>query len=105
MRDSILYFFLLVLEISFVFTPNVVYKQNRFPKTFYQKDLKFVLKEKSNPITFDWGLILLLIEVNLILKKQNCKKYIFMAFDSSSLKIGLILLTKIILFYTQIYIV
>lgn len=56
-------------------------------------------------VIFDLDLILLLIKVNPILKKQNYKKYVFIAHDSNSFKIIPILQIKIITFYILVFII
>lgn len=49
--------------------------------------------------------ILLIIKVNLILKKQSSKNYAFIICNINYLKIVLVLLIKIIILYMQVFII
>lgn len=51
------------------FSINNNYKYHRFSKTLLKKSLEFVLYKKNNIIIFNSSFILLLIEVDLIIKK------------------------------------
>lgn len=44
-RNLILYFFLLILEVLFNLALDTVYKCNRFSKTLLEKGFEFVLEE------------------------------------------------------------
>lgn len=90
---------MLILKISLNFTLNIVHKHSKFSQIFPEKGLKFILWKKSGFVLVGIGFMLLLIEVNLIPEKQNCKKNAFVAFGSSDFKIVFTLSTKIILFY------
>lgn len=68
--DLILCF--LILKAFFNFTLNIVYKYYRFFEKFFKKNFKFILYKKVGFIQLNLRLILLLVKVNLILKK-NCK--------------------------------
>lgn len=71
----------------------------------FLKKLSICIKKRISPILFNLGLVLLPIKINSILKKQSCKKYTLIVFVSSSLEIVFLLLTKIIEFYMQVFIV
>lgn len=103
MKSLVLYFFLLILRVCINFTSNVVYKYNKFSKIFLKKSLKYVSYKRGGFVSFDTGLILLLGEIDLILKKLNCKKDAFITFYFSSFKIVFTLLTKILIFYQQVF--
>lgn len=98
-KSLILYFFLLILGVFFNLTLDIIYKRNRFSKTFPKKSLKFVPYRGCGPVILDLSLILLLVEVDLILKKQGYKRDAFLAFSSSGFKMVFTLLTEIITFY------
>ena len=64
-----MYFLLLVLEIMINFSPDASCKRSKFFKTLLEKRLKFALSRKNNTITYNLSFVLLLVEVNLVLKK------------------------------------
>lgn len=104
-ESTTLYFFLLVLEISLNFKPDTGHKHNRFSKTLLKKDFKFVLSRRDNTIVFNLSFILLLIQNNPNLKEQSYKKNMLVAYDTGRIKIVLVLLTKVITLYIQVFIV
>lgn len=67
MRSTILYFLLLILEISLNLCLDVDHKQDRFTKTLSEEGFKFILNKKNNTIVFNLSFVLLIAEVNLIL--------------------------------------
>ena len=66
MESLILNFLLLVLEISLDFSPDIGHKRGGFSETLPEKSLKFVLNKRAGTIIFNLGLMLLLVEVDLI---------------------------------------
>lgn len=74
MSTQVLKFFLLVLKILLNLSPDISHKQGKFSKTLLEKDLKFIPNRGDGTLTFDLSLMLLLSEVNLIAKKQDCKR-------------------------------
>ena len=54
---------------------------------------------------FSLSLVIQLTIKNVVFKKDNCKKYIFVVFSLSDLKMIFILLIEVIIFYMQIYII
>lgn len=101
-RNSILKFFLLVLEVSFNYTPDIIYKRSGFFKAFSEKDFEFVPSGKSGPVMFDLSPMLLSVKVDSIPKEQGCKRHAFVAFGSSSFEIVLTLLIEEVTFYIQV---
>lgn len=87
MGGPILYFFLLVLEIPFNLSLDVGYKQSRFFKTLSKKCFELVLSKVNNTIILKLGLVLLLVKVDPILKKQGHKKDVLIAHDTGRVKI------------------
>ena len=73
MRNAVLYFFLLVLQVSFNFTPDVVYKRGGFSETLSEEGLEFVSSEKSNPVPLNLTFVLLPVEIDPISEEQGCK--------------------------------
>lgn len=78
---------------------NINYKYNRFLKILLEKSLKFVLNKKNNIIVFNLRFVLLLVEMNLILKKQSHQKDAFIICDISRIKIIFVLLSNMVVFY------
>ena len=78
---------------------NTSYKQDRFFKTLPKKSLEFALNKKDDTIIFNLNFVLLLVKVNPVLKKQNCKKDVLIACNSSYIQIVFILLIKVVAFY------
>lgn len=103
MRNPVLYFFLLVLEVWFDLTLNIVHKCSRFPKILSKKFFKFISSEKNDPVTFDPGLILLPREIDPIPEKWGCKRDVFVTLGSKNFKIALALSTEILTFYLQVF--
>lgn len=58
-KNLILFFLLLVLEISLNHCLDIGYKQDKFSKTLLEKKLKFVLSKDSNIIALNLSIILL----------------------------------------------
>lgn len=104
MGGLVLYFFLLILEIPLDLIADVVHKWSRFIKIFSQKNLKFVSKKRNNSIVFDLGLVLLPTKVGLVSKKK-LQKDALVALGFSSIEMIFKLLTKIIKFHVQVFIV
>lgn len=69
MKNPILYFFLLILEILLNFSLNIYHKCDRFSKTLLEKGFKFVLYKKNNTIAFNLSLVLLSAEIDPIAKE------------------------------------
>lgn len=92
-------FFLLVLRILFNFSPDVGHKCGRFSKTLSKKGLEFILYRKNTTVVLNLSLMLLLVEIDFILKKQGCKRDALLAYSTGYVKIVLILLTKVVTFY------
>lgn len=76
MRNSILYFFLLILEISFNLSLDVSYKQGEFSKTLSEKNVEFVLSKRCGLVALNLGLCycqrkLVLFQRNEIAKRTR----------------------------------
>lgn len=98
MKNLILYFLLLVLKILINFNLDADQKQNRFSKILLKENFEFILN-RGIAIIFKLNVILLLAEIDLVAKKQNCKKNAFKAYGTSCVEIIFGLLTKIVTFY------
>lgn len=105
MKNLILYFFLLVLRVFFNLILDDFYKRGRFVKTLIEKSSEYILFKVNNLILLNLSLILLLAEINPIIKKQSWKKNVLMAFITSCIKMVLALLTKIVALYIQVFII
>lgn len=66
MKNSILYFFLLILKVFSNPILNIIYKYGRFFKVLLEKNFKLVLNKKVNLVLFFLYLILLLLKVDPI---------------------------------------
>lgn len=99
MKSPVLYFFLLVLQVFFYFSPDIINEYGRFSKILLKKNLELVLCKEKNLVLLNLSLVLLLAKVYPILEKQGYKRDAFMAPDTSCIKIILILLIKIITLY------
>lgn len=64
-----------------------------------EKSFKFILSEKNSTIAFNLSFILLVVEIYLVIKKQDCKKDIFRIYGIGYIKIVFILQVKIKVFY------
>lgn len=104
-KSSVLYFFLLILQVSFDFSLDIVNKCNGFSKTLLEKSLESVLYKKNNPVPLNLSFILLLAKVNSISEKQSYKKDELVIFDTNYVKIMLTLLTKVVLLHIQAFII
>lgn len=104
-ESTILYFLLLILRIALNLCSNVGHKQSRFFKVLLKKSFEFIPNKRSNAITFYIDLILLPAEIDLLSKKQSHKKDTLVAHSTSHIKIILVMLTKVIVFYMQVAIV
>lgn len=69
MKDSILYFFLLMLRIPFNFGPDTSHKQVRFSKILLEKGFKFVLSRNNGIVASNLSFVLLPAEVNPVSEK------------------------------------
>lgn len=98
-RSLILYFFLLVLEISLNFCLDIGHKRDKFSKILLEKDLKFILNKGDGTVMFNLSLVLLLVEVDFILAKQGCIRHAFVVCHIGHIKIILALSTEVITFY------
>lgn len=71
----------------------------------FQKCFKLFLNKKRDPIVFDALFVQLPIKEDSILEEKDCKKYALMALSSSCFEVNLILLTKVVPFHIQVFIV
>lgn len=98
-ESPILYFFLLILEFSLNFFPNISYKRDRFSKTLSKKNPKFVSNKKNGTLAFNLSLVLLPAEVDLILQEWGRKRVAFRVYSIGYIKIILALSTEIVAFH------
>ena len=80
-------------------------KRIRFAKTFSQKCLKILPRQRVSSVAIGPGLVLLPAIENVVLQKGRCEKYVFVAFGPSGLEIVFALLTEVIAFHEQIAII
>lgn len=78
---------------------NTSLKQSRFFQTLLKKNLEFVSNRKNSTITLNLDHILLSIEVDLIIEKQNYKKDALVTYNIACIKMIFILLTKVVTLY------
>ncbi len=101
-RNPILYYFLLVLEVFLDLAPDVVHKRVRMSETFLSEGLKFLSSYSIGFLSLNIKLVLLLAKVYSSTKERGYKRYAFVAFCSNSLKIVFALLTEVVTIYIQI---
>lgn len=104
-KNPILYFFLLVFEFSLNLSLNASYKQGRLFEILPKKGLKFFSNKKNSIVAPNLSFVLLPEEINPVPKKQKHKKNVFMACSSGYVEIILILLTKALVLYMQVFII
>lgn len=102
-KNSVLYYFLLVLEVPFNITSDAVYKLGRVSKAFPQKDLKFILHKEFSIVTFEINVMLVSVEVRYFSKIYGGKKDAFVVFSPNNLEIIFAILTKIKVLYVQVF--
>lgn len=69
MKNLVLYFFLLMLGVSFDFIPDTVYKSSEFSETLLDKGFKCFSCKGDGIIAFYLSLVLLPLEIDLFLKE------------------------------------
>lgn len=97
MKSPILNFFLLILKISLDFNLDTGYKGGRFFETLAKKNLKFVLNKRNGTVVFNLGFVLLLVKIDLILEKQDCKKDVLEIYKIGCVEMIFGLLTKVVI--------
>lgn len=95
----------MILEISLNLDLNAGYKWYGFFKILLKKNFKFISNRKDYIVAFNLGFMVLLIEVDFILKKKSRKRDILVICDTGYIKIIFILLIKAIAFYIQAFII
>lgn len=103
MRELILYLLLFILGILFNFGLNASYKQIGFLEILIEKNIEFVLSEQDR--IFNLSFVMLLIEVNIILKISNYKKNVLMFNSFGCIKIIFLLPIKVVALYMQTFII
>lgn len=99
MKSLILNFFLGVLKILFGFNPVVGHKNGGFFEILLERSLKFVSSKRDGTVLFNLSLILLSAEVDFIPEKWNYKGNILGVYGTGHIKIVLILLAEVVIFY------
>lgn len=69
MRNSILYFFLLILEVFLDLTLDIIHKWDKILKTFSRKNLKFFQIIRFYFFLFNTKFVLLSIKAYFIIRK------------------------------------
>ena len=99
MRSPVLYFFLLVLQVSFDFIPDVIYKRGGFSEILSEEGLEFVLIKRSNPVLVNLSFVLLPTEIDPISKEQSRKEDALRAHDIGLVKMIFTLSAEVITLY------
>lgn len=99
MKNSILTFFFVNIGNHVLFLFKCLLQIRCIFWNFVKKSLKFILSRKNGIIVFKSNFIFLSAKVDLISKKQSCKKEVFMVYSISCIKIIIILLTKVVKLY------
>ena len=96
MRSSVLYFFLLVLQISFDFSRDIVYKRGGFSETLSEEGLEFVSSKGSNPIPLNLSFVLLPAEIDSISEERGRKGDALVARGTGRVNMVFTLLTEVV---------
>ena len=99
MKSLVLYFFLLVLRISFDFTPDVINKRGGYSKTLSKEWLEFVPSKGNDLVPLNLSLVLLPAEVDPISEKRSRKRDALVARGTGRVKIVFTLPTKVVTLY------
>lgn len=75
------------------------HKRGGFSKTLPKKSLKFVLSREGSSVAFNINLILLPVKIDFVIEEQSRKRDIFRPCGIGYVKIILVLLSKVVLFY------
>lgn len=75
------------------------HKQGGFSKTLPEKSLKFVLNREGSIVTFNISLILLPVKIDSVADEQSRKRDAFRPCGIGHIKIILVLLAEVVLFY------
>lgn len=67
--------------------------------------LKLISNKKNKTIVFNLSLVLLLVEIDSIIKKCSCKEHIFIAYSIDHIEMIFALLIEVIAFYMQAFII
>lgn len=76
-ESPVLYFFQFILRIPLNFSLDSGYKQCEFSDTLLEKSFEFIQSKANSTITFNLNFLLLLAEVDLIIKKRGCRENAF----------------------------
>lgn len=76
-KNLILNLFMFILRVLFDLITKDIYKYDRFFDTLLEISFEFILGRKSCFIPFFLYIILLLLQVNSILKELGYKRYVF----------------------------
>lgn len=89
------------MGISLDFNLDASYKNGRFFKVLSEKSLKFISSRRNSTVALNLSLVLLSADVDLILKEQNCKRYLLGARGIGHVNIVFGLLAKEIALYIR----
>lgn len=99
------YFFLFILKIFYDLAIYIVYKRSKFSKSLSKKNFNFVLYKQTNFNLLNFNLLLLLTKVDSVFKKQYYKENILVICGIKYIKMIFALLTKVAIFYIQVFII
>lgn len=101
----VLYFLLLILQISLDFSQNAGYKQRGFSNTLLEKSFEFVPNREDSIVAFHLSFVLLLVEVDSITGEQSRKRDAFGARGTGRIKMVFTVLTEVVTLHVQVPIV
>ena len=99
MRSPVLYFFLLVLRVSFDFISDVVNERSGFSENLLEECLEFVPSEGSDRVPLNLSLVLLPAKVDPILKKRGREGDMLVAGGTGYVEMVFTLPTKVVTLY------
>lgn len=96
---------MLLLRIPLDFNLDASHKGSKFSILLLKKDFEFVLTKKDGTIVFSLSLMLLLVKIDFISEKQDCKRDVLKIYSIGYIEIVFALLTKVIALYIEAIII
>ena len=91
--------FVLILRVSFDFSPITIDKSSRVSYAWTKKDLELLPSNRDCALSLMFLLILLQTEVDAVMQERCCKENMVGALSSGGSKMILTLLAKVIVFH------
>lgn len=96
---------MLALKIALNLNPDASHEGDKISDNLPKKNLEFLLSNRAGTVTFNFSLLLLKAEVDLIPEEKSRKWHAFWAYSVGHVKMLLALSKKVIAFYVEATIV